>query len=201
MPKIDSKARYIFLAHSIFWISQKLIQPFLAIFFINELRGVGLAEIGTATLIFYLTAGSIVPVFSNFEEKKKGLKDETLFVIGGYFLRGISFMVFTFSANVLHLYLLYFFLGISYAMYSAADKTVFSNISRKGNKSGILLWGTDDCVVLFSSALGAFLGGYFTNIYGIRIFLMVTGTLTMISGLMYYMVLKKLKRDRIWKGF
>ncbi|MFC1700170.1 MFS transporter [Patescibacteria group bacterium] len=201
MPKIDGKVKTIILAHSIFWMAQKLIQPFLAIFFLEELRGVTLVEIGTSSLIFFLTAGTVEPVFSFIEEKRKGLRDEASFVIGGYFLRGFTFMAFTFSTSVWHLYLFQFILGLAAAMYSAADKTVFSNILKGEKGTGTLLWGTDDSVILFSAALGAFLGGYLASLYGIRIFLMVSGLLTILAGLMYYVVLRKLKKDKIWKGY
>lgn len=201
MPKIDAKVRTIILAHSIFWMAQKLIQPFLAIFFLEELRGVTLVEIGTSTLIYFLTAGTIEPVFSYLEERNKGLKDETAFVIGGYLLRGVTLIFFTFSANVWHLYIFQFVLGVAAAMYSAADKTVFANILKGQRGTGTILWGMDDSIILFSAALGALVGGYLTSIYGIRIFLMVSGVFTVFAGLMYYVVLRKLQKDKIWKGF
>ncbi|MBU1133035.1 MAG: MFS transporter [Patescibacteria group bacterium] len=201
MPKIDIKIKTIILAHSVFWMAQKLVQPFLAIFFLEELRGVSLFEIGTSTLIYFLTAGTVEPIFSYLEERKRGLRDEASFVIGGYLLRGLTFIIFTFSSNVWHLYLFQFVLGIAAAMYSAADKTVFANILGNGKGTGTLLWGADDSVILFSAALGALIGGYLTSIYGIRIFLMVSGVFTIVAGLMYYMVLKRLKKEKIWKGF
>jgi len=201
MPKFDLKVKTIFLAHSIYWMGQKLVQPFLAIFFINELDGMTLTKIGVATLIFYLTSGTTEPLFSFLEERIKGLEDEAMFVIGGYFLRGIAFLLFMFSYNYWHLYLFYFILGLAYAMYSAADKTIFSEISRKKGHASTFLWGADDSIILFSSALGALLGGHLTETYGIRIFIGVAGVFIIIAGVVYYMVLKQIKKDRIWKGF
>lgn len=201
MSKFDSTTKLIFLAHSIFWFSQTLIQPFLSIFFINELKNVSLTEIGTSTLIFYLASGATMPLFSYLEEKTRGLKDETLFVVSGYILRGVSFIIFTFSSDVWDLYIFQLFLGLANAMYSAADKTVLANVSQKRNGSGAFLWGTDDSIVIFSAAIGALLGGHLTSVYGIRIVLMVNGILTMISGLVYYGVTRKLKKEKIWKGF
>ncbi|MFC1624942.1 MFS transporter [Patescibacteria group bacterium] len=201
MRKVDSKVRLIFLAHSIFWVGQKLVQPFLSIFLINELEGVTLTRIGVATLIFYLTAGTAEPIFGYLEEKKKGLNDEAMFVFGGYLLRGFSFILFMFSSNYWHLYLFYFVIGVAFSMYSASEKTIFANISRKRGRSGAFLWGADDSVIMFSSALGALLGGHLTETYGIRLFIGVTGVFIIVAGLVYYMVLRKLKKDKIWKGF
>ena len=201
MPKIDPKIRMIFVAHSIYWIGQKLVQPFLAIFLINELSGMNLTKIGIATLIFYLASGTTEPLFGLMEERIKGLNDEAMFVVGGYFLRGIAFILFMFSSNFWHLYVFYFVLGIAYAMYSAADKTIFANISRRKGHSSTFLWSADDSVILFSSALGALIGGHLTNTYGIRVFIGIAGVFIIFAGLVYYMVLRKLKKDKIWKGF
>jgi MFS family permease len=172
----------LLLSHAVFWMAANLLIPFLSIFFIDELHGVTVTEIGIASLIFYLSFGLLEPVVGFFADHIDGLKDEVVFLIFGYGARGLLFILLAFATNVWHLYMFQFFLGAFRAIAGPADKVLFSTYAK--GKPTATLWGLDDSLTNIAAAVGSGVGGYFIALYGFREMLIATGLLTIISALM-----------------
>lgn len=178
--------KILLLAHSLFWMSAHLLIPFMGIFFVEELEGVTLTEVGISSLIFFLSFGLLEPVMGMLADKIKGFKDELFFVSFGYVARGIVFMCFALAATAWHLYIFQFFLGIFRAISGPADKVLYAKYMKQ--RQSATLWGLDESMVNLSAALGSGLGGYFLYVFGFRTMFMVTGALTVLAGLCIFLL-------------
>ena len=182
--KFSKGIKIVLISHAIFWLATSFIGPFLEIFYIRELQGVTLTNIGVASSIFLLSFGALEPLVGILADRIDGLKDELILVIIGTFIRGITFILFSFSTNVYHLYLFQFVLGLSRALGSPTDFQIYSRLMG-GRKNGATLWGINESIINISAALGAFIGGYLSEIYGIRMLLRVAGLFILFSGVIY----------------
>jgi MFS family permease len=186
--------KILLISHSVFWLAANLILPFFSIFFIDELVGVTLTEIGIATLIFFLTFGLLEPVMGLVADKIDGFKDEIFFVIFGYVARGVLFMLLAFAQNVWHLYMFHFFLGVFRAIAGPSDKVLYAKYL--SGRQSATLWGIDESMINISAALGSGIGGYFISLYGFRYMFIATGLMTIVSGLVNYPLLRALRKTR-----
>lgn len=191
----------LLISHSFFWLATNLIAPFFSIFAIHELSGVGLAEVGISSLIYYLSFGLLEPVVGYFSDKIEGLKDDLFLVIFGYILRGSVFLLFAGSTTVGHLYLLQLLLGLTRAISGPSEKVLFSLFIKRNKQA--TLWGIDESLINLSAAIGAGVGGYLISILGFRVLLVVTGILTIFAGTYNFLLIKYLKnrmRDEVVAG-
>ncbi len=180
----------LLLSHSLFWLGANLLIPFASIFFVNELRGVTVTEVGIASLIYFLSFGLMDPVVGLVSDRIKGLKDEVMFVIFGYLARGILFILFASATQVWHLYMFQFFLGLFRAIAGPAEKVLYAKYLH--GRISATLWGIDEAIVNISAALGAGLGGYFISLFGFRYMFAITGLITIFAGLVNLPLLKNL---------
>lgn len=182
----------LLISHSLFWLATNLISPFMSVFFVNEVPGVTLTEVGIASLVFFLSFGLLEPVVGVISDKIQGLEDELCFVMFGYLLRGVVFILFAFATHVWHLYMLQFFLGALRALAGPGDKVLFTRYLP--GKQNATLWGIDESFINISAALGAGLGGYFISQYGFGTVFIVTGVITILAGLINIPLLNKVDR-------
>ncbi len=182
----------LLLSHAIFWLAADLINPFLSIFFVTDLKDVTLAEVGISSLIFYLAFGLSEPVVGYLADYIKGFKDEAFLIITGYVARGVLFIAFSMASNAWDLYMFHFFLGLFRALAGPAEKVLYAKFLQ--HKPSATLWGFDESLVNLSAALGAGLGGYLILQLGFRQMLVIAGAGTIVAGLVNLLLLKKLKR-------
>ena len=170
-------------------MAANLLIPFLSVFFITELHGVTVTEIGISSLIFFLSFGLLGPVMGFLADRIDGLNDEVFFLIFGYVARGILFIMLAFATNVWHLYMFHFFLGIFRALAGPADKVLFSSYLH--GRPTATIWSVDESLINISAALGSGIGGYFVVQYGFRQMLIVVGLLTIVSALINFPLFKR----------
>ncbi|MDP3994896.1 MAG: MFS transporter [bacterium] len=191
LKKIPSGVGILIASHSIFWLASNLLTPFLSIFYVNELYGVTLVEVGISTLIYFLAFGIFEPVAGFIADKIPGFKDELVLVFLGFLARGILFILLAFAHTAWHLYMFQFFLGFFRALSGPSDKKLYVKFI-KHRQSGVL-WGLDESLVNISAAIGAGLGGYLAVTIGFRFMLIIAGVITLIAGTINYPLIKKLK--------
>lgn len=180
--------KILLLSHSLFWLATNLIVPTLSVFYVSQIEGVTLTEVGIASLIYYLSFGLLEPVVGVVADRIKGFRHEIFFIIFGYVARGIVFALFALASNVWHIYMFQFAVGVFRALAGPADKVLFAKYLN--NKKSATSWGIDESMVNISAALGAGLGGYYISLYGFRSMLVVSGILTICAGAVNLMLLK-----------
>ncbi len=113
LKKIHPAIQYILVAHGLFWLSSNLLLPFISVFYVNEINGCTLTEVGFATLLYFLTYGLTTPFIGRIADRIPGLKDELIFVVSSYILRGSLFILFSYATELSHLYAFQILLGLS----------------------------------------------------------------------------------------
>lgn len=191
---IPFTTRVLLVTHSLFWFAINLVSPFLGIFYISQLQGVTLTEVGISSLIFYLSFGLLGPVVGIVSDSIKGLKDEVVLLIFGYLARGFLLIWFATATNAWHLYMFEFLLGAFRAISGPADKVLYAKSLQR--KPSATLWGLDESLVNLASAIGSGIGGYVASLIGFRWLLVVAGTATVIAGLINFLLLKYFKARR-----
>ena len=184
--------KILLLTHAIFWFSANLLAPFSSIFMIEELKGVGITEVGIGILIYSLAFGVLDPLVGYAADKKRGYRDEIYFILSGYVLRSLLFILFSLATTTWHMYIFSLFLGFSRALVGPADKVLYARYMSSRERG--LLWGIDESVVNISAALGAGLGGYLISIYGFRPMYVVVGLVTLLAGVVSTKLFTIIKR-------
>jgi MFS family permease len=187
------KLKYLYFSSFLFWLATSLISPFLAVFAINEIEGVGIAEFGFSSMIYYLAFGLSIILVGVESDRMRGLKDEFVFSMIGFVSRGLLFLVFAYIQNVSQLYMVYFLLGISRGFSDAVKEKVQLRLTSQRLIS--TSFSIKNSFVNIAAAAGAGFGGYMTVIYGFRNVMVFTGILTLLSGLVYSFSVKYLKKD------
>jgi MFS family permease len=188
-----NKLKYLYFSSFLFWLATSLISPFLAVFAINEVKGVGIAEFGFSSMIYYLAFGLSIILIGVESDRIRGLKDDFVFSMIGFVSRGLLFLWFAYIQDVSHLYMINFLLGISRGFSdSVKEKIQFRLTSRRLISTSFSI---KNSFVNIAAAAGAGFGGYMTEIYGFRTVMIFTGILTLLSGLVYSFSVKYLKKD------
>lgn len=196
MPATSSVSpRILLISHSFFWLATNLTGPLFSVFALQELQNVTVAEIGIANLLFYLSFGLLEPLMGLLSDSIKGLKDDAIMLVFGYFARGLIFILFSFAQTSMHLYLFHLFLGISRAIVGPSDKVLYFHFISK--KRQATLWGLDESLMNLSAAVGAGLSGYFILGYGFRTMAVVTGLLTITAGCLNIFLFRQLKNEKV----
>jgi MFS family permease len=193
--KIPNGIKIMLFSNSIFWLATNLLIPFLSIFYATELSDVTVTEIGISALIYYLSFGSLEPIFGALSDRIKGLRDEALFLITSFMARGILFILFAFATNSWHLYIFQFLLGSFRALSGPSSKVLYARFMRHSQSA--FFWGIDESFVNISAALGAGFGGYLISIVGFRDMLIIAGMLTIIAGIINLLILQNIKKTDI----
>lgn len=191
LKKVPYGIRVLLLSHSVFWLASNLLTPFLSIFYISEIQGATLVEVGIAALIYFLAFGLFEPIAGFIADKIPGFKDELMLVFSGFIARGVLFILLAFSSNVWHLYMFEFFAGLFRAASGPSDKKLYVKFMEH-RQSGVL-WGLDDSIINLSAAVGAGFGGYLAIALGFRPMLIIAGVITILAGAINYPLIKKVK--------
>lgn len=193
LKRIPGGVKFLILSHSVFWLASNLLTPFLSVFYVNELHGVTLTEVGISALIYFITFGLFEPIAGLIADKIPGLEDELTLVFLGFLARGVLFILLSFAINAWDLYMIQFGFGFFRALSGPSDKKLYVRFLE--HKQSGVLWGLDESLINLSAAIGAGFGGYLTLTYGFRPMLVFAGIVTMLAGGINYPLIKKLKAD------
>lgn len=192
--------RIVLLSHSLFWLATSLLVPFLPIFFVNELADVTLTEVGIGALIYFLSFGLAEPIVGVVADRLRGFKDDLIFVIFGFGAHGALFIAMVFAASAWHLYLFQLFLGLMRALAGPSGKVLYAHFMGR-TKSRATLWALDESLVNISAAIGAGIGGFMAELYGLRTMLAVGGVGMILAGVLNLFILKlspSIKKDALF---
>lgn len=178
------KLKYIYISTFIFWMATNLFAPFLAIFALSQLEGVGITEIGIASMVFFLSFGATAIVVARISDKIKGLRDDFLIIFIGFITRGFTLVLFAFSQNLTAFLIIHFFLGITRGFTDASQDKIISKMSTDDLLA--TSFGVRIGVINFAAAIGAGLGGILIDLIGFRIVLVFVGVLTILSGFLFF---------------
>ncbi|MEK7082319.1 MAG: MFS transporter, partial [Patescibacteria group bacterium] len=159
------------------------LPPIYAVFITTQIAGASVASVGVAITIYWITKSVLQLFVARFIDKNHGEIDDFYFMIAGGLANSVFISLYYFAANITHVYLLQFFIGVADAMVIPPFYAIFTRHIDKGQEG--FEWS------LFSSfsvgagaALGAVLGGALGVSVGFRAIFPMVGILTFIATIM-----------------
>lgn len=155
----------IYVADGLIVAGSSLIVPIFAIF-VEEIGG-GIPEAGIAISIYSLTAGLGILFFSRIEDR---IKDFRHFVVMGYLLAVVGYIIYFFASSIAILFIAQFVLGVATAVRVPAYDVLLSQ-SAPGHIA--VAWGNWYSMVFIVSAVNAFAGAMIAETFGFRVLILM----------------------------
>lgn len=163
-----------------FWGADALITVVLALFIVSSIKDATVLNVGVAFMINRAIGALAAIPLGRWFDKHKGYLDEVTAVAIACFLTGALYLTLSFVVYVWQLYVVMFFLGISYAVDLSAWRILFySHIHKDGFGQTIGMYQT---IYSLGIALFMVLGGFagerlgYDNVLRIGGLLMVVGS-------------------------
>ncbi|OHA03507.1 MAG: hypothetical protein A3J58_03285 [Candidatus Sungbacteria bacterium RIFCSPHIGHO2_02_FULL_52_23] len=182
-PKLNQVILVIVMAYFVLTAAAGFLPPIYAVFITTQIAGATVASVGFAITVYWVTK-SIVQLFvARFVDKNHGEIDDFYFMIAGGLLNALLISLYFFATNILHVYLLQFFIGIADAMIIPPFYAIFTRHIDKGREG--FEWALfSSFSVGAGSAFGAMLGGVLGASVGFRAVFPMVGILTFVATIM-----------------
>jgi len=155
--------RILLISDSLYMLTGALLGPIYALF-VNKIGGDLLDASGTFA-VYMLTAGAFIFFLGFWEDKSK---HQAKFVIAGYGIGILGYVVFLLVNSILTLFTAQAILGLSAALKDPAYDALFS---RSGSKHLALAWGEWEAMDYVALGIGALIGGFIAQQFGFAVLL------------------------------
>lgn len=145
----------------------------------------GILETGLATSILAVTSGFVVIFTGKLSDE---VRNSELIVVLGFFLLGVSFLLYNFVNSLAFLAVVQVIGGIAMAIYDPAYDALYSKHLRK-HAAG-REWGTWEAMSYFSQAFGAGFGALVAALFGFNV-LFITMALLCFTSAVYIFFLPR----------
>jgi sugar phosphate permease len=184
MIKNLSYLKYVYISTFLFWLATNIIAPFLSIFAFTQIENVGVAELGIASMIFFLSFGGSILIVSLVVDKIKGLQDDFFVIFIGFILRGVIFILFIFVESFTDFLLIHFLLGATRGLTDVSQDKIITKLSNDEILS--TSFGVRISITNFAAAIGSGIGGVLINGLGFKPVFFGVGIVTILSGIIFY---------------
>lgn len=182
-PKLNQVILVIVMAYFVLTAAAGFLPPIYAVFITTRIAGATVASVGLAITIYWATKSVLQLFVARFIDKNHGEIDDFYFMIAGGLLNAIFISLYYFAANIVHVYLLQFFIGVADAMIVPPFYAIFTRHIDRG-KEGFEWALFSSFSVGAGSALGAALGGALGAFIGFRAVFPMVGVLTFIATIL-----------------
>ena len=159
MKKINNSLKVLFLFNGIFVFAATLLGPLYAVFV--ETIDDNVLAISFSWAAFLLSATFFTYIIS---QKGDSLKEKEYLLVGGFLIRGISWILFIFAGNFLHLIIIQILLGVGEAFGSPSFNAIFAEHLDKGMQ--IKEYSSWQVIQNIITALATIIGGFVINSFG-----------------------------------
>ena len=166
-------------------LSSAMLGPIYALF-VKDIGG-SLLDASAAGTTYAISAGIIILLFGKLSDN---VRQPKYILMAGYIILGCGFLLYTTVSSMLTLLLVQIVVGFGEALYSPAFDKLYSEHLDKG-KSGTE-WGFWEAMYYFTTALGAFLGGFLVYYYGFTVLFVTMAMLCFCSATYIHFASKKI---------
>ena len=156
-----------------------LIGPIFAIFVTQQIAGATIATAGFAATLNLLTRALAQMPVARYVDRRKGEKDDFLFMVAGSTLISIVPFIYLFVETPIHLYIAQVILGIGGALANPGWYAIFTRHIDK-NKEGTE-WTLENVGVGLAAAGAAAIGGILAERFGFQNLFLIVGILSLIG--------------------
>lgn len=182
-PKLNQVILVIVMAYFVLTAAAGFLPPIYAVFVTTQIAGATVASVGLAITIYWAAKSALQLFVARFIDKNHGEIDDFYFMIAGGLLNAVFISLYYFAANIAHVYLLQFFIGVADAMVIPPFYAIFTRHIDKG-KEGFEWALFSSFSVGAGAALGGILGGILGATVGFRAVFPMVGILTFIATVM-----------------
>jgi MFS family permease len=181
-----------------------LLGPIFAIFIVQNIAVGNIAEgakiAGFASLFYWVLKSLLQIPIGKYLDKNHGEKDDFLFMVLGTFLTGLVPFGYLVSFHPWHIYLWQILHAVGMAMIIPANYAIFTRHIDKGKEA--FEWGLDSTVLGLGVGVTGAVGGILAAAFGFQAILIITGTFTIVSGLLLLSIKKEISpKDKVSSRF
>jgi len=151
--------RILLITNGMILLAAAMLGPIYALFV--EKVGGDLLDASLAGSVFAFIAGTTVLLSGKYADK---FKEKKLFVVLGYIITGIGFLLYTQVNSVWFLLLIQALIGFGEAVYNPSFDAIYSEHLDSGK--GGTEWGAWEAMNYYATAIGALIGGTIVTHFG-----------------------------------
>ncbi len=176
MKKINNSLKILFIFNGIFVFAAMLLGPLYAVYV--ETIDANVLSISITWSVFLASA-----TFFTLIVQRKGdtLKEKEYLLMAGFLIRGISWFLFIFAGNILHLIFIQILIGLGEALGSPSFDAIFAEHLDEGIQ--IKEYSTWKLIVNGSNAVAAIVGGLIVSFFGFTTLFAIMSILAITSFL------------------
>jgi MFS family permease len=176
---VNKIIRVLVLGDIMFFSAYGLINPIFAVFITNQVAGATIATAGFAVTISLLVRALLQMPIARYIDRRKGEKDDFIFMVAGSTLISIVPFVYFFVVTPLHLYIAQAVLGVGGALANPGWYAIFTRHIDK-NKEGTE-WTLETTGVALAAAGTATIGGLLAQRFGFHNLFLIVGIASLLG--------------------
>jgi MFS family permease len=190
--ELNKVIRTLTIHDVLYWGGYDMMQVIFALFVVNQIEGGSPGDVGLAIFLYRFSSTLFsIPIGSTFD-KLPGLKDEDVALVTASILTGVVYLALAASTQLWHLFGLMLVLGVARAIDVNSWRKIFNsflNVRRRGTELGMY-----DTFFSLGIAMMNVLAGYLSEVYGVRLVLLVAGVLVISSSFLPLIIRNEVKQ-------
>lgn len=179
-----------FLIKADFWFYSALglVAPIFAVFLTDKLKDGSIEVAGFAVAIYWIAKAIFEIPIAKFLDKRKGERDDLIFLVIGYFIVGLIHFGYTQATLSWHIYILEFLYAIAMAIAMPGWSAIFTRHIDKGREG--FEWSIEHVAYGVGVGITGALSGILVSKYGFNAVFIIAGIIAIIGSLIPLFVYK-----------
>ncbi|MFH1129116.1 MAG: MFS transporter [Patescibacteria group bacterium] len=179
---------FLIKADFFFFSALGLVAPIFAVFLTEKLKDGSIEVAGFAVAIYWITKSIFEIPIAKFLDKRRGEKDDLLFLVAGYFVVGLIHFGYTQATLSWHIYILEALYGIAMAIAMPGWSAMFTRHIDKGKEG--FEWSIEHVAYSIGVGIAGALSGILVARYGFNVVFIIAGVVAIIGSLIPLFVYK-----------
>jgi len=172
---------FLIKADFFFFSALGFVAPIFAVFLTEKLRDGSIEVAGFAVAIYWITKSIFEIPIAKFLDKKRGERDDLLFLVAGYFIVGLIHFGYTQATLSWHIYILEAIYAIAMAIAMPGWSAIFTRHIDKGREG--FEWSVEHVTYSIGTGITGALSGIFVSKYGFNAVFVIAGVVAIIGSL------------------
>jgi MFS family permease len=164
-----------------FFSALGFVAPIFAVFLTDKLKDGSLEVAGFATAIYWIAKSLFEIPMGKFLDKRKGERDDLLFLVAGYFIVALVHFGYVFATLSWHIYILEFIYAVAMALAMPGWSAIFTRHIDKGKEG--FEWSIEHVAYSIGMGITGAIGGVFAARFGFSTVFIIAGIIAMIGAL------------------
>ncbi len=190
MPILNKVIKTLIFSDFLLQSGWGLIGPIFAIFITQQIYGGSLVAVGFIAATYWFFKSAVQPFIAHFLDVKKGEKDDFKFLIYGLFLANLIPLVYIFSSQLWHIFLLEAIRGTAMACVVPSWSGIFTRHINKGWEA--FSWSIESTGVGFAAAFSAAFGGMLAAFLGFKAVFFLVGVFGLSASSFLFLIRRQL---------